>query len=111
MRISDWSSDVCSSDLGGESTRPGAEPVGAEAEIDRVVPVIRAVVAAFPDAVVSIDTYRAAVAAAALDAGAVMVNDVWGLRADPDLARLVAERAVHVVLMHNRSRQIGRAHV
>src|SRR3546814_14012911 len=77
MRISDWSSDVCSSDLGGESTRPGAEPVGAEAEIDRVVPVIRAVVAAFPDAVVSIDTYRAAVAAAALDAGAVMVNDVW----------------------------------
>src|SRR3546814_6085997 len=63
-------------DIGGESTRPGAEPVGAEAEIARVVPVIRAVVAAFPDTVVSIDTYRAAVEAAALDAGDVMVNAV-----------------------------------
>ena len=91
-------------DIGGESTRPGAEPVGAEAEVARVLPVIRAVVAAFPEAIISIDTYRAAVAAAALDAGAVMVNDVWGLRVDPDLARLIAERGVHVVLMHNRSR-------
>ncbi|MEL0021703.1 MAG: dihydropteroate synthase [Rickettsiales bacterium] len=91
-------------DIGGESTRPGALPLDAPAECARVVPVIEAVRAAFPDAILSIDTYRAAVAAAALDAGANIVNDVWALRGDPDMAGLLAAREVPVILMHNRSR-------
>jgi dihydropteroate synthase len=89
-------------DVGGESTRPGADIVGAEEELQRVVPVVSALAAEF-DIPISIDTYKAPVAAAALDAGAALVNDVWGLRADPELAPLVAERGVPVVLMHNRS--------
>lgn len=91
-------------DVGGESTRPGSEPVSPEEEAGRVVPVIDAIIEAFPDAVVSIDTSKAAVAAAALDAGARIVNDVWALTADAAMADLVAERGVPVVLMHNRSR-------
>jgi dihydropteroate synthase len=89
-------------DVGGESTRPGAQPVGVDEELGRVLPVIRHLVKE-PGAWISIDTYKAAVAEAALDAGAKMVNDVWGLRADPELARVVARRRVPVVLMHNRS--------
>ena len=91
-------------DVGGESTRPGAEPVSAAEEIERVVPSIEALVARFPDAVISVDTSKAEVAAAALDAGAAWVNDVWALKADPRMAPLVAARQVPVVLMHNRSR-------
>lgn len=90
-------------DIGGESTRPGAEPVDAGTEIARVLPVLQAVRDRFPAIPISIDTSKAAVAEAALAAGADMVNDVWGLRADPELAGLVATRAVPVVLMHNRS--------
>ncbi len=89
-------------DVGGESTRPGSAPVPADEEIRRVVPVIRAL-RAETDAIISIDTSKAAVAAAALDAGADMINDVWGLRADPDLAPLAARAGVPVILMHNRS--------
>lgn len=89
-------------DVGGESTRPGSEPVGAAEELERVIPVVEALGAEF-DVPISIDTYKAEVAAAALDAGAHLVNDVWGLRADPDLAGLVAERRAPVILMHNRS--------
>ncbi len=89
-------------DVGGESTRPGAQIVTAEEELARVLPVVRALVSEL-DVPVSIDTYKAKVAAAALDAGASLVNDVWGLRADNDLAPLVAERKVPVILMHNRS--------
>ena len=85
-------------DVGGESTRPGSRPVSAEEEMARVVPVVEAV-AAMSDAVVSIDTFKADVAAAALDAGAEIVNDVWGLRADPAMAGLTAERGVPVILM------------
>jgi dihydropteroate synthase len=85
-------------DVGGESTRPGADPVPVEREIDRVVPVIERI--ADSGATVSIDTRKAPVAAAALDAGADMVNDVSGL-ADPDLRLLVAERDVPVVVMHS----------
>ena len=92
-------------DIGGESTRPsttGEPPLAAEIEIERVVPVIAALRAALPPSVIiSIDTYKAATAAAALDAGADLVNDVWGLRADPELADLVAARGVPVVLMSN----------
>ncbi len=90
-------------DIGGESTRPGSTPVSFEEEVGRVVPVISAVreVMAVP---LSIDTYRAAVAEAALDAGADWINDVWGLRMDPDMAGVVARRGCRVVLMHNRSK-------
>jgi dihydropteroate synthase len=92
-------------DIGGESTRPateGEEPLSAETERQRVVPVIEALAAALPvHILISIDTYKASVAEAALDAGAHIVNDVWGLRADPDLAALVAARGVPVVLMSN----------
>jgi len=90
-------------DIGGESTRPGSTPVELEEELARVLPVITAVRAAV-DATISVDTYRAAVAAAALDAGAAWVNDVWGLRMDPELAGLIARRGCPIVLMHNRSR-------
>jgi dihydropteroate synthase len=89
-------------DVGGESTRPGAQPVSAEEEMGRVLPVVRALSAEL-GAIISVDTYRAAVAEAALEAGAHMVNDVWGLRADPDLAAVVARYNVPVILMHNRS--------
>jgi len=86
-------------DVGGESTRPGAEPVGAEDEIDRVVPVVRAL--AREGVRVSIDTSKAAVAGAAIQNGAVVVNDVTSL-GDPAMAPLVAESSVGVVLMHMR---------
>lgn len=89
-------------DLGGESTRPGAEPVSAEEERERVLPVLRAL-REITERPISIDTYRAGVAEAALEAGADWINDVWGLRADPEMADLVAERGVPVILMHNRS--------
>ncbi len=90
-------------DVGGESTRPGAQPVSAEEEIARVVPVVRALAEAFPEVLISVDTTKATVAEAALGAGAGMVNDVWGLRADPEMAAVVARYDVPVVLMHNRS--------
>jgi dihydropteroate synthase len=90
-------------DIGGESTRPGHEVVPAADEIARVVPVVRAIRAALPDTPLSIDTTKPAVAEAALDAGADLVNDVWGVRDDPALVRLAADRGAPVVLMHNRS--------
>ncbi len=89
-------------DVGGESTRPGHEPVDAATELDRVVPVVAAVHAALPGTPISVDTTKPVVAAAALDAGAAMVNDVWGVGADDALLRLAAERDVPIVLMHNR---------
>jgi dihydropteroate synthase len=89
-------------DVGGESTRPGSSPVSAAEEIERVVPVIRALAREL-DALISVDTYKAEVAAEALKAGAHIVNDVWGLKADPQLASLVAADRVPMILMHNRS--------
>lgn len=91
-------------DLGGESTRPGAQPVPVETEIRRVIPVVQEIVRAFPQAVISVDTYKAPVAEAALRAGAHLVNDVWGLRADPQMGEVVARFGAPVILMHNRSR-------
>jgi dihydropteroate synthase len=91
-------------DIGGESTRPGSQPVQAGEELQRVLPAIREIAAAFPEALISIDTCKAAVAEQALRAGARIVNDVWGLRADPDLAGVVARANAPVVLMHNRSK-------
>ncbi len=87
-------------DVGGESTRPGAEPVSTEEELRRVIPVILGLRAAGGQARISIDTSKAAVAAAALDAGASLVNDVTALRGDPAMADLIAERGVDCVLMH-----------
>ena len=90
-------------DVGGESTRPGSQPVDAEEEMQRVLPVIEAIVKKFPDVLISIDTYKAKVAEAAFKAGAHILNDVWGLRADPELANVAAKYKVPVILMHNRS--------
>ncbi|HEX6541212.1 MAG TPA: dihydropteroate synthase [Ktedonobacterales bacterium] len=92
-------------DIGGESTRPstvGEPPLDAAIERGRVVPVLAALAAALPPSVIlSIDTYKASVAEAALDAGAALVNDITGLHGDPAMAALVAERRVPVVLMSN----------
>jgi dihydropteroate synthase len=90
-------------DIGGESTRPGHADVSVADEIARIVPVIAALRAALPETPLSVDTTKAAVAAAALDAGADLVNDVWGVAPDDDLLRLAAGRRVPVVLMHNRA--------
>lgn len=89
-------------DIGGESTRPGHTPVSADEELRRVVPVIEGIRRAVPDAVISVDTYKAAVADAAVSAGATMINDVWGLLHDPDIAGVAAKHQVPVVVMHNQ---------
>ena len=90
-------------DVGGESTRPGHEPVDLDEERRRVVPVIAALRAALPDTPLSIDTTKPAVAEAALAAGADLVNDVWGVGDDDTLARLAADHGVPLVVMHNRA--------
>jgi dihydropteroate synthase len=90
-------------DVGGESSRPGHMPVAADEEGRRVVPVVAAIHAALRDVPLSIDSTKAAVAAAALDAGANMLNDIWAVGPSPELARLAAERGVPLVIMHNRA--------
>jgi dihydropteroate synthase len=87
-------------DVGGESTRPGSNPVPQEEEVRRVVPVIQKILAERPDAIVSIDTYRAATAEAALEAGARIVNDVTALRGDPRMAAVAADAGCPLILMH-----------
>jgi dihydropteroate synthase len=94
-------------DVGGESTRPGSAPVTAEEELARVVPVIQALHQNFPEAVISIDTYKAQVAEEALKAGAHIVNDVWGLRADDRLASVAQKYKAPGLLMHNRSSPVS----
>ena len=89
-------------DLGGQSTRPGAEEIGAEREIERVLPVLQAIRAAHPEAVLSVDTFRAPVAEAALAAGADWINDVGGGRRDPEILQVVAKAGCPYVLMHSR---------
>ena len=92
-------------DVGGESTRPGAsEPVSEEEERRRVLPVIRDLKRRRPNAVVSVDTYKASVARAAVELGAEVVNDVSGFRWDPKMAKTLAELKVGAVLMHTRGR-------
>ena len=106
-------------DVGGESTRPGSQPVNAQEEIERVLPVIGAIAKEFPDALISVDTYKAKVAEAAFKAGAQILNDVWALRADPELASVAAAFHIPVILMHNRSNpasvevrnQLGNAYI
>jgi dihydropteroate synthase len=90
-------------DVGGESTRPGHAPVDAAEEIRRVVPVLRALRERLPGVPLSIDTTKPRVAAAALDAGAHAINDVWGVAGNDSLARVAAERTVPLVVMHNRA--------
>jgi dihydropteroate synthase len=93
-------------DIGAESTRPyGAQPVSAEEELKRLQPILADVVSlGIP---VSIDSMKSAVVAWALDAGAIIANDVWGLQRDPDMARLLAARHCPIVIMHNRDRADG----
>jgi dihydropteroate synthase len=101
LRMVDEGADLL--DIGGESTRPGAEPLDEAEERRRVLPVIEAL-ASRTDVPISIDTYKAGVADAALAAGAAIVNDISGLRYEPDLARVVARRGAALVLMHTRGR-------
>ncbi|WP_207919269.1 MULTISPECIES: dihydropteroate synthase [Methylobacterium] len=88
-------------DIGGESTRPGHTPVTAEEEQARVLPVIKALASRLP-VPISIDTYKASTAEVALQAGARIVNDVWGLQREPDIARVAAAHGAPVIVMHNR---------
>ncbi|MCF6411895.1 dihydropteroate synthase [Pseudalkalibacillus salsuginis] len=88
-------------DIGGESTRPGADIVTVEQELERVVPIIKAVREAV-DVPISIDTYKAEVAKQAIEAGADIINDVWGAKADSKMAQVAADYQVPIILMHNR---------
>jgi len=88
-------------DVGGESTRPGSTPVSVEEELRRVIPVVEKLAKEL-SVPLSVDTYKFDVAQRALDAGAHMINDIWGLKADPRLARLAAEKKVPIVLMSNQ---------
>ncbi|WP_240377864.1 dihydropteroate synthase [Bacillus piscicola] len=89
-------------DIGGESTRPGAEKVDVKEELERVIPVIKAVSSAV-NIPISIDTYKAETASKAIEAGASIINDVWRATADPDMAYTAAYYDVPIVLMHNRT--------
>jgi len=90
-------------DVGGESTRPGADPVSADEELARILPVFHGLAGRLR-VPISVDTYKSAVARAAIDAGAAIVNDVSGLRMEPALAAVAAERGAALVLMHTRGR-------
>lgn len=88
-------------DIGGESTRPGAEPVSLEEELERVLPILEELTVRF-DVPFSIDTYKAEVARQALEKGAQIINDVWGAKKDPEMAKLAARTGAPIILMHNR---------
>ncbi|MBE5897398.1 MAG: dihydropteroate synthase [Lachnospiraceae bacterium] len=91
-------------DVGGESTRHGYEKISVQEEIDRVVPVIEKIRDSF-DTTISIDTYKAPVASAAVKAGADIINDIWGLRYDDDMASVVVNTQAEYIMMHNRPEQ------
>ncbi len=93
-------------DVGGESSRPGHLAVSLEEELERVIPVITAVHAAFPEVPISVDTAKAVVAEAAVKAGASMLNDIWGFRGDSEMARVAAKYDVTCCLMHNRQETV-----
>ena len=88
-------------DVGAESTRPGSSPIGPETEIHLLLPALKALVpiAKIP---ISVDTYKAEVARPAIEAGATIINDVWGLKADPELAKVASETGTPLILMHNQ---------
>lgn len=90
-------------DIGGESTRPGYAAISQEEEIERVAPVIEAVRSRF-DLPVSLDTYKAAVARAGIEAGADLINDIWGLKHDAEMAKVIAASGLPCCLMHNRAK-------
>ena len=92
-------------DIGGESTRPGYQMISSEEEISRVVPVIKAVREKY-DAFISVDTYKADVAEAAAEAGADLINDIWGLKADPAIASVIAGTGAYCCLMHNKKEAV-----
>ena len=91
-------------DVGGESTRPGAEPVSEDEEIRRICPVIKAIRDKYPGVVISADTYRAATAGAAIEAGADIINDISGFTFEPDIAKVIAEAGAAAVIMHTGGR-------
>jgi dihydropteroate synthase len=93
-------------DIGGESTRPGYAPLDAATEMKRTIPAIESL-AAISDVPISIDTYKAEVATAGLKAGAHIVNDVWGLKRDPDMAKAIADGGAAAIIMHNREQIDG----
>ena len=99
LRFEDEGADFL--DIGAESTRPGHQPVAEDKELARLLPSLEAV-ASRVSLPVSVDTWKSTVALAALDAGASIINDVWGLQADPDMAAVAAERGAGLVLMHNQ---------
>ena len=90
-------------DIGAESTRPGATPVDEQEEIERLLPVIRILVKARLGIPISLDTYKAPVAKAGLEAGVDWINDIWGFKADPQMAAVANKSGTPVILMHNRS--------
>jgi len=89
-------------DIGGESTRPGYVPVSSEEELSRIIPVIEALREELPHTALSVDSYKADTMREALEAGAHIVNDIWGLRGDPNMAAVAAEYGCPVIIMHNR---------
>lgn len=89
-------------DIGGESTRPGHEPVNEQEELARVIPIVERLHHEMPQVPLSVDTYKAQVAEEALRAGAHIINDVWGFKAEPRIAQVAAEFGCPVILMHNR---------
>lgn len=91
-------------DLGAESSRPGSQPVPAETELERLLPVLKTLREKDLPAIISVDTWKSKVAEECLKAGANWINDIWGLKADPQMAAVIADHKAGVVLMHNRSR-------
>ena len=101
LRMVEAGADIL--DVGGESTRPGADSVGADEELRRVLPVVEALVRR-TDALISIDTYKAVVASAAVERGAAIINDISGLQYDPPLGGVAARTGAPLILMHTRGR-------
>ena len=99
LRFQDEGADIL--DIGAESTRPGHKQISLNKELARLMPALEAV-AKRVDLPISVDTYKAAVARRAVDAGAVIINDIWGLKAEPELAEVAAETCAGLVLMHNQ---------
>ena len=99
LRFQDEGADIL--DIGAESTRPGHKQISLDKELARLMPALEAV-AKRVDLPISVDTYKAAVARRAVDAGAVIINDIWGLKAEPELAEVAAKTCAGLVLMHNQ---------
>ena len=99
LRFQEEGADIL--DIGAESTRPGHQQVSLDEELQRLMPALEAV-ASRVDLPISVDTYKASVARRAIDAGAVIINDIWGLKAEPELAQVAADTGAGLVLMHNQ---------